>query len=79
MKVSEQEYRSMVKEVAERLRDVAYLHADILADEMIRNLNFHQEISEENDSANPITFTINVEVCVGDFRQIIARERRKTK
>lgn len=78
MKVSEQEYRPMVKEVAERLRDVAYLRADILADQMMRKLNLHKGIPDSSHSANKVTFTIDVEMCYGDFRQIIARLRRKS-
>lgn len=76
MEVSEREYRILVKEVAERLRDVTCFLADPLADRVLREFGYHEGIPDSEDGTNKITFNMYAEMRVDDFRQIIARAKR---
>lgn len=72
--MTEEEKIIVKKEIAERMKDVVYMNADMKANKMLDNLP-KDIMSYFSDDQIKITYTINL--CVGDLQQIIGRERRK--
>jgi hypothetical protein len=77
MKVSQSEYKAIVAEVAERLKDAVYFSAEKKADEMLQSLGIKGGISKMERDDTELRFTFTVALLIGDIHQIIARQRRK--
>ena len=72
--MTEEERILVIKEIAERMKDLVYINAEMKAAEMLDNLP--KDILEYlSDDPIKITYTINF--CVGNLQEIIGRERRK--
>jgi len=72
--MTEEERILVIKEIAERMKDVVYMNAEVKAVETLEKLP-KDLISYSSEDKISMTYTINF--CVGDLQQIIGRERRK--
>ena len=74
---TEEEVELMTKDLAERLKDVAYACAENRMRTAIQRFGLDKKVSlTANDT---YTCQFNVEMVTGDFVQVIASSRRKTK
>jgi len=76
LRFTSKEKELLVKELTERLKDVAYMTAEEHARNLISSL---EKLNEDLSGNDLVTFEFNVEMSIYDLLQIIGRKRRKVK
>ena len=74
---TEEEVEIMVNDLAERLKDVTYACAENRMRTTIQKMGLDKKVSLTANDDYSINF--NITMVTGDFVQIIANHRRKTK
>jgi len=76
MKHTKLERQLVIKEIARRLKDMAYFHSEQLTASMLDSWGLSMILDDA--SANEYTFTFHVKMVAGDMQQIVGRHRRET-
>jgi hypothetical protein len=73
MKLTKKEKEILIKEIAERYKDVAYMDGESKARDVVNNL----KESDFENTDNTLTVVFRIEMCIADILQIVGRHRRK--
>ena len=73
MKISKKEYKEIIHEVAERLRDIVYINAERTIRRYLPKRTLEYQIDEDQEFEIIYSFTL----LINDFRQILGRLRRR--
>ncbi len=74
IKATKEERQEVRHEIAERLKDIIYGHAEEKAKEMFPDKKIDHYLNCESGDAIGISF--HIEMVCGDIQQIVARKRR---
>ena len=75
-KISQEELALLQKEIAERLKDIVYAHADLRARELLKKAEDSIMYIMDEDGEEEYRINFQVQMMAADFQQIIARARR---
>ncbi len=74
IKATKEERQEVRHEIAERLKDIIYGHAEEKAKEMFPDKAIDNFLNSNSEDA--IGITLHIDMMCGDIQQIVARKRR---